>query len=139
MPAHYFDNRDAPTPGKAWVVVRAPALTAEAILAGLRAGRFYASNGVYLKDIRVTGNGTGNVTGKVLTIQADWRPDDAGLGAHMYRFRVTFIGAKGRVLKEAHGLTVDYTIKGDEGYVRAVVTDSDGRKAWTQPVFVDGR
>lgn len=126
-----FDNRDAPTPGKAWVVVRAPALTAAAILDGLRTGNFYASNGVYLKDIRVSG--------KVLSIQADWRPDDVGLGAHSARFRVTFIGREGRVLKEGHGTSVDYTIKGDEGYVRAVVTDSDGRKAWTQPVFVAAR
>ena len=29
-----------------------------------------------------------------------------------------------------------YEIKGNEGYVRARVTDSAGGKAWTQPVFV---
>ena len=37
------------------------------------------------------------------------------------------------------GLKPVYRFKGTEGYVRAVVTDSNGKKAWTQPVFLDRR
>ena len=28
-----------------------------------------------------------------------------------------------------------YEIKGNEGYVRARITDSAGARAWTQPIF----
>src|SRR5262249_14851648 len=38
-------------PGRGWVMVRAPYLTAEAILEALEAGRFYASSGVLLDDV----------------------------------------------------------------------------------------
>lgn len=31
-----------------------------------------------------------------------------------------------------------YTVKGDEGYVRAVVLESNGKKAWVQPVMLGG-
>jgi hypothetical protein len=52
------------------------------------------------------------------------------------RYRVQFIGKNSRVLEETTGNSVMYTIKGDEGYVRAKITDSDGKIAWTQPVFL---
>jgi hypothetical protein len=45
---------------------------------------------------------------------------------------------RGRVLAESYGVSAAYTIKGDESYVRAKITDSDGKQAWTQPVFVTG-
>ena len=34
---------------------------------------------------------------------------------------------------------VVYEIRGDEGYVRAKITDSNGYMAWTQPVMVPAR
>jgi len=37
------------------------------------------------------------------------------------------------------GLTATYRFTGSERYIRAVVTDSNGKKAWTQPVFLDQR
>jgi hypothetical protein len=39
-------------------------------------------------------------------------------------------------LKEGVGNTAIYQIKGDEGYVRAKVMDSNGKVAWTQPVMI---
>ena len=39
-------------PGKAWVEVNAPELTTEAIKQSLRAGEFYASTGVELRNLR---------------------------------------------------------------------------------------
>jgi hypothetical protein len=126
-----FDKASAPTPGRGWVVVRANALTSDAILTGLASGQFYASTGVYLKDISFSGG--------VVSVQMGYPPEDAGYGAHQSRFKVVFIGNKGRVLEETTGTTAQYKVQGAEGYVRAVITDSDGRKAWTQPVFLDGR
>lgn len=52
------------------------------------------------------------------------------------RFLMRFIGKGGRVLAEVTGLAPRYIIRGDEGYVRASINDSNGRRAWTQPVFV---
>jgi hypothetical protein len=55
------------------------------------------------------------------------------------RYDTRFIGKDGRVLATVSGLRPSYRIKGDEGYVRASIIDSDGRRAWTQPVFLDHR
>jgi hypothetical protein len=52
------------------------------------------------------------------------------------RFLTEFIGSGGRVLAQVRGPSAAYAIKGNEGYVRARVTDSNGRRAWTQPVRV---
>ena len=43
----------------------------------------------------------------------------------------------GRVLSERIGTAAHYSIKGDEGYVRATVISSTGAKAWVQPVFLN--
>ena len=55
------------------------------------------------------------------------------------RFRTQFIGREGRVLAEVAGLHPHYEFKGDESYVRAHLTDSNGLQAWTQPVLVGRR
>src|SRR5262245_34612140 len=43
-------------PGRGWVMVRAPFLTAEAVVKGVDAGDFYASTGVALNEITRDGN-----------------------------------------------------------------------------------
>jgi len=52
------------------------------------------------------------------------------------RYRIQFIGPQGRVLSEQTTPTASYTFKGDEGYVRAKVIESNGKVAWIQPVPV---
>jgi hypothetical protein len=47
---------------------------------------------------------------------------------------VRFIGRSGRILDEQAKLPAKYTARGDEGYVRAHIQESNGRQAWTQPV-----
>jgi hypothetical protein len=121
----HFDDPSAPTPGHAWIVVQAPELTLPAIMEALHSGNFYASTGVALKDYQV------NATGISMTID---RPKDS---QSMYRTR--FIGREGKVLAELTGLSAHYTFKRNESYVRASIIDSDGRRAWTQPVFRDNR
>ena len=41
-----------PSPGRGWVWVRAPQLSAESIIAAMESGDFYASTGVKLDDLR---------------------------------------------------------------------------------------
>jgi hypothetical protein len=121
--AHTFKKPGEPTvagPGRGWVVVRAPRLEARALVDALERGDFYASTGVELSSYDVS------ATAVALDIKADsWS-----------KFRIQFIGRNGRVLDEQTRLPARYAIRGDEGYVRAHVIESNGRQAWTQPVPV---
>jgi hypothetical protein len=108
-------------PGQAWIVVRAPELTPDAIKSAIAHGDFYASTGVELEDVQSSPK---EVAVKILA-------DRSGA-----RYRTQFIGKNGRVLQDSAGNSVSYSIKGDEGYVRARITDSNGKMAWTQPVFL---
>jgi hypothetical protein len=138
--AHEFNDPSLPMllspPGRAWIMVRARELTAEAIVDAMDRGDFYASTGLELSDYEVT-------------------PSAISIGVRLrtrFKYDVTFIGRDGRILKQvpipnvesASGVQVRtapvvYDIRGDEGYVRAKVTDSNGFIAWTQPVLVPAR
>jgi hypothetical protein len=119
---------DRANPGRGWVVVRAFALTREAILAALNSGDFYASTGVTLKDIQATPES--------LTVEIQ---PDAPAASSPKRYRVVFVGKDGRVLAVSNQNPASYQFKGNEAYVRARIEDSGGRRAWTQPVFLAGR
>ncbi|HEX6086035.1 MAG TPA: CehA/McbA family metallohydrolase [Thermoanaerobaculia bacterium] len=106
-------DTDVALPGKAWVVVRAER-DAKSIVAALERGDFYASTGVELEEVSAT---------RVKVREKN--------GAH---YRIQFIGDGGRVLQESVGPSASYAMK-TERYVRAKVIDSNGRMAWTQPVF----
>jgi hypothetical protein len=121
--AHHFKRAGDPAasgPGRGWVVVRAARLESRAILEALDRGDFYASTGVELAEYQAT------ATGVSLAVRANtWS-----------KYRVQFIGREGRVLSEVTAPSASYPFKGDEGYVRAKVLESNGQVAWTQPVPV---
>jgi len=130
--SHDYRHLDDPTserPGKAWIVVRTTELTAKAVLDAILRGEFFASNGVALEDYLVDRD---SVTITIKRPRDPRGPDDR-------LFTTQFIGKHGRVLHEAGGLKPSYTFRGDEGYVRAVITDSNGMRAWTQPVMLNTR
>lgn len=127
--SHNFTHLDEPNgapPGQAWVVVRADRLTPELIAASLAKGDFYSSTGVTLDDVMA------NDKEIFIKIKTTVRP---GVVANA-RFVTRFIGRDGKILAEVAGSQPKYTIRGDEGYVRASIMDSNGRRAWTQPSFV---
>jgi hypothetical protein len=128
---HRLDNREAPTPGKGWIVIEAKALTLSDLHEALKAGHFYASTGVRIERYEANHNH--------ISIQLTATPDWSPVLKASARFRTRFIGARGRVLTEVTGTSPEYHMKGDESYVRASIIDSDGRRAWTEPVFLDGR
>ena len=121
--AHHFKRPGDPAasgPGRGWVFVRAAELAPRAIVEALDRGDFYSSTGVELAEYQAS------ATGISLKIRATtWS-----------RYRVQFIGAAGRVLSEGAEDTAAYTFRGDEGYVRVKVQESNGHVAWTQPVPV---
>lgn len=113
-------DRTAARPGQAWVVVRSETLSQSAIISALSRGDFYASTGVELLDIQA------NEKTYTVTIKEErWS-----------KYRIQFIGSGGRILSEAVSSPAVYNIKGDERYVRAKIIESNGKLAWTQPVFV---
>ncbi len=114
----------ATRPGGGWVMVHADTLTDLAIIAALKAGNFYSSNGVFLDEYKADSR-------KIeIRIALSSRPED------VRRYRTRFIGRGGRLLAEVSGRSPSYLIRGNEGYVRATITDSNGLKAWTQPVMI---
>ncbi len=123
--SHSFRASDADSyaltrPGRAWIMVRADTVTEAAILGAISRGDFYASTGVTLSELAATDS--------ALTI--------AVLPMYDSRYTIEFIGSGGRVLATAHDRRASYVIRGDEGYVRARVSDSNGRMAWTQAARV---
>lgn len=121
--SHHFTrpgDRAAATPGHGWVMVRASGLTPEAILAAMEGGDFYSSTGVELSDYAA------NEKGITITIKE----------SRGSKYRVQFIGRGGHILEEAHTNPAIYKFRRNEGYVRAKVIESNGKIAWTQPVFI---
>jgi hypothetical protein len=112
--AHDYQGRGKYPPGGGWVVVRARR-DPRAILDALAAGRFYASNGVVLERA--------DVEGDELAIAVD----PAGPGS----YTIDFI-ENGRRVDSVHGRLARRRVPA-AGYVRAVVTRSDGKRAWVQP------
>jgi hypothetical protein len=100
-----------------WVVVYTDVNSKDAILQSLRNGNFYASTG---NDVVLT------LSGNIITASST----NSSL--------IEFIGRDGRVLYSSTGTSANYTIKGDELYVRVRSTKvSDSTKAWSQPIFID--
>lgn len=121
--AHHFKrpwDPDASRPGRGWVVVRADHLAAEAIVQALERGDFYASTGVELEDII-------NTTDQIKIVIKE--EETSG-------YRVQFTGKNGSLLKEVESNPAIYSIRGDEGYIRAKVIEANGKLAWTQPVMI---
>lgn len=150
------DRHDYTTDPKAWSVVRAESLEVGQLLAAIREGDFYASNGLDFEDIQFDGQS--------LSVKIDVREEG--------RYRIEFIGTKkdydpssqvldvakgprnparkidvfsdsiGTVLDAVEGTEGSYTLKPDDLYVRAKIvrvgqesqTDWESRPAaWTQP------
>lgn len=123
--SHDFREEFGPAranPGRAWIAVRAAALSRESVLDALTRGDFYASTGVNLKEIQATES---SLSVEIRTPANDSR-----------RYRVVFVGTEGRVLSVSYDNPARYEFQGTEGYVRARIEESNGLRAWTQPVFV---
>jgi hypothetical protein len=112
--AHDYQGHGKYPPGGGWVVVHARR-EPRAILDALAAGRFYASNGVVLERA--------DVEGDELAIAVD--PGSPGT------YTIDFI-ENGRRVDSVHGRYARRRVPA-AGYVRAVVTRSDGKRAWVQP------
>jgi hypothetical protein len=118
--------------GRGWVMVRSNELSAEAIIAAMEAGQFYASTGVRLEEMGLDGK---NYTVRIAA--------EEGVQYTTQFWGVREGGEQGELLAETAENPASYTLTGDELFVRAKVISSvlqpnpfregDRMKAWTQP------
>ena len=156
--SHHYHGKPGSHTGRGWIQVQSRYLSPEHIIRGIKAGDFYASSGVELKEVSY------DTVERVLALRIDTEPG--------VQYTTRFIGtakdhgttgtpenkeegepsseqkyssaAIGKVLATAKGETPQYRLTGNELYVRAVVTaDRDHpdpsfkgqqQQAWTQPV-----
>jgi predicted metal-dependent phosphoesterase TrpH len=119
--AHHFKKlgQDFSNPGRGWVQVRAESLSNVAIMDAISRGDFYASSGVILKDVKISGG--------ELRVEIDARATE--------KFTTYFVGAGGKILAKSFDTAAAYKLAPGDKYVRARVESSFGSTAWTQPLF----
>ncbi len=106
--------------GGGWTMVKATELTPEAILAGLHAGRFYASQGPMIHDIRVLD--------EMLVIDCSPVVTAALVGSRARRANAAITEIASRVTLPLSEI--------EDGYFRVILRDRHGRHAWTNPVWL---
>jgi hypothetical protein len=92
---------------------------AEVVLAALRRGSFYSSQGPRIETVLLEGNRLVLYTSSAVAVR--------------------FVGSGGRMRSQvtgAHVKSAEYDIVGDERYVRVEVEDRGGRVAWSNPIWV---
>lgn len=156
--SHEYHGAKGSRPGRGWVMVESRYLSPEHLIKAIKAGRFYASSGVSLKQFSfdatqgefvVEIDGEEGVTyetefiGTEVTAERRGEPvvDKEGKPVRTSR---TYSSEIGKTLAKVAGTSARYRMKGNELYVRATVTASkppadpvfDGQRAqaWLQPV-----
>ena len=108
--------------GVGWVMVNARNNVSD-ILKALNEGAFYSSTGPEIYDFHVDG-------------------DQAFVDCSPCKF-INFINGTrpNRMVTNPEGLVThaQITIMSDSDYIRATMVDAQGRRAWTNPIFLDGR
>lgn len=114
-------NPGDPEPSQAWVVVSAPACTPEAILAALRAGSFYSSLGPEIYDLQLDGD--------LLTVACS-PVKYARLVGPAYH------GQRAASLPDQSLMRIEFQISESWPYMYLELEDDQGRRAWTNPLFI---
>ncbi|MBX2815085.1 MAG: CehA/McbA family metallohydrolase [Saprospiraceae bacterium] len=150
--AHHFKeyHERKSNPGRGWVMVNSGGeLDANAISTAMARGAFYATNGVMLKQV-VHDKGTYTIiidsTATERELTSEFVIGKIGSGESL-GFVTQYLGSSGKLLQTSNALSSTYSIKGNEGYVRARIRYTrvlrDGSLetfyAWTQPQFLDDR
>lgn len=153
---HAYESKKS-NPGRAWVMVKAPHLSAEAIVKAMDKGDFYSTTGVVLSDIRREGNKLTLVirpekgvtykteflaTMKDAPMDSQARTDEKGNPLDVTRLYSPDVG---KVVARSDALEPAYQFTGEELYIRARITSSklhpnpfkkgDTEVAWTQPLI----
>jgi hypothetical protein len=138
--SHQYHGGDV-KPGRGWVMVRAPALSATNIVRAMREGDFYCSSGVTLEELernqekgtlsfRIRAEGKEKYTTRIIGTRRGRQSDPAGIGEVLATFTET---------------SVSYSLKDNELYFRATITSDKAhplpsfakqqKQAWIQPLW----
>ena len=110
-----------PDIGGAWIMVKAEEPTVEAVVDAISRGLFYSSNGPEIRGLDI-GEGVIHVeTSPVRWISFVSNPT---LG-------LRYTAERGEITE------AEFRVTGDETYIRIEVSDIYGRKAWTNPIYVE--
>jgi hypothetical protein len=113
-----------------WVHVKAEALDPEALLASLKAGDYYSSQGPQIYELAIDGDELWIASSPV---------DAIAVVGHNSRSA----GRYGRAISEARidlaGLGKSWTEVKQSPWIRVVLVDRGGRRAWTNPIWHDQR
>ena len=113
--AHFYE----PDHFGGWVMVKSPANSPDALLAALKSGDFYSSQGPELRDIRLFDD----------RIEVDHSAVAA-----------MFVQGQGTAARAVHGhsmttSTLDLRRFGSSPWLRVTLMDAAGRKAWSNPIW----
>lgn len=104
-----------------WVMVKATENEPDALLDSLKAGRFYSSQGPELRDIQITDNHVQVECSAVVSI---------------------IVQAQGNTAKAVHGLSMTkgklpLNLFAGSPWIRVSLIDRAGRRAWSNPIWLD--
>jgi predicted metal-dependent phosphoesterase TrpH len=114
-----------------WISVKARELTIEAVLAALRTGAYYSTQGPEIIDlalVETAGSAKGAQPGRKVVVRSS-PARSITFKAQRSRGRQV-LPTEGELLSEA-----EYPLSGSERYVRVEITGPDGKKAWSNPLF----
>lgn len=114
---HYYDGTDD---AKSFLMVEAESGSAEDILSGIRASRFYASQGPELY-VKQTGEGE-------RTISVRCSP------CSLISFVTNASWSKNRVFRGENLTSAEYTMQDFDKWVRIEIKDAEGRFAWSNVI-----
>ena len=114
---HYYDGTDD---AKSFLMVEADSGSAEDILSGIRASRFYASQGPELY-VKQTGEG-----GRTISVRCS--------PCSLISFVTNASWSKNRVFRGENLTSAEYTMQDFDKWVRIEIKDAEGHFAWSNVI-----
>lgn len=115
--------------GLGFVMVRAERLDEASLLDAIRQGRFYASTGPVIHDLRIVELKGGQ---RALRVRCSPCQSITYFSAGPHPRGKRFVAPNGNGLDHA-----DYPLRPDQIYLRVECQDAQGRCAWSNPVYTD--
>ncbi|MBQ8407394.1 MAG: hypothetical protein IJY39_00875 [Clostridia bacterium] len=106
---------------RGWIMVEATDMDTQSLIRAIRAGRFYATQGPEVHIEKIAPDKVRVVCSPVQKV--------------VFQSNTTW--AKGRIVRADGLVEAEYTKVADDRFVRAEVTDADGKKAWTNYLIFD--
>ena len=125
----HFEYPDHPDHGLGWVEVKAEENDPDALVAALRAGHFYASEGPKLLDVAIDGDEVVVSSSPVMKVIVS-----GGGERYEWRYGLELTNTRVSLAMFLNGSFEVDPIRGS--YLRITVVDARGKRAWTNPIWL---